>query len=197
MKRIEVKLSLSVVAPLLDLMKASSDVLEAQIAAPLVLDDIDADFRDEWKAELLKGQQEELHALMGLFNSDFFVNGVVAFDEDNAEIIVRACSALRLRLRRHDLKPLEDEQLESGGIDLEALPEPLQKPYMCYIFLGTIQELIIQHLDSAILGGAAKAEGGDEEADASEEDDDPDSDGESDDFGDDDGEDGEDDKPRS
>jgi hypothetical protein len=155
MKRIEVKLSLSVVAPLLDLMKASSDVLEAQIAAPLTLDDIDADFRDEWKAELLSGQQEELHALMGLFNSDFFVNGVVAFDEDNAEVIVRACSALRLRLRRHDLKTLEDEQLESGGVELEALTEALQKPYMCYVFLGTIQELIIQHLDAAILRGSS------------------------------------------
>ncbi len=172
MKRIEVKLSLSVVAPLLDLMKASSDVLEAQIAAPLTLDDIDADFRDDWKAELLQGQQEELHALMGLFDSDFFVNGVVAFDEDNAEIIVRACSALRLRLRRHDLKVLGDEQLESGGVELESLPAPLQKPYMCYVFLGTIQELIIQHLDAAILRGpsepgvefeAAEDDEGDEE----------------------------------
>jgi hypothetical protein len=165
MKRIEVKLSLGVVAPLLDLMKASSDVLEAQIAAPLSLDDIDADFRDEWKAELLEGQHEELHALMGLFNSDFFINGVVAFDEDNAEVIVRACSALRLRLRRHDLKVLEDEQLESGGVELEDLPEPLQKPYMCYVFLGTIQELIIQHLDAAILRGPAAGQAEIEEAD--------------------------------
>lgn len=157
MKRIEVKLSLSVVAPLLDLIKASSDVLEAQIAAPLTLDDIDADFRDEWKSELLEGQHEEMHALLGLFNSDFFINGVVAFDEENAEVIVRACSALRLRLRRHDLKVLGDEQLESGGVELENLPEPLQKPYMCYVFLGTIQELIIQHLDAAILRGPETA----------------------------------------
>ena len=167
MKRIEVKLSLSVVAPLLDLMKASSDVLEAQIAAPLTLDDIDADFRADWKAELLAGQHEELRALMGLFNSDFFINGVVAFDEDNAEIIVRACSALRLRLRRHDLHILGDEQLESGAVELENLPEALQKPFMCYVFLGTIQELIIQHLDSAILrgppgDGAPPAEEGEE-----------------------------------
>jgi hypothetical protein len=172
MKRIEVKLSLSVVAPLLDLMKASSDVLEAQIAAPLTLDDIDVAFRAEWKAELLAGQHEELRALMGLFNSDFFINGVVAFDEDNAEIIARACSALRLRLRRHDLKMLEDEKLESGAVELEQLPEALQKPFMCYVFLGTIQELIIQHLDTAILrgpqgdagadgGGDADGEGGD------------------------------------
>ena len=189
MKRIEVKLSLSVVAPLLDLMKASSDVLEAQIAAPLVLDDIDADFRDEWKAELLKGQQEELHALMGLFNSDFFVNGVVAFDEDNAEIIVRACSALRLRLRRHDLKDLEDEQLESGGIELEELSEPLQKPYMCYVFLGTIQELIIQHLDAAILRGSADAEDSHEASEQADDDSDSDEDA----FGGD----GDEDKPRS
>lgn len=167
MKRIEVKLSLTVVAPLLDLMKASSDVLEAQIAAPLTLNDIDADFRDEWRAELLAGQHEELHALMGLFNSEFFVNGVVAFDEDNAEIIVRACSALRLRLRRHDLRKLGDEQLEAGGIDVEALPEALRKPFMCYLFLATIQELIIQHLDSAILKG-----GSDEKREADEEGDD-------------------------
>jgi hypothetical protein len=191
MKRIEVKLSLSVVAPLLDLMKASSDVLEAQIAAPLTLDDIDADFRDEWKAELLEGQQEELHALMGLFNSDFFVNGVVAFDEDNAEIIVRACSALRLRLRRHDLKTLEDEQLESGGIELESLPEPLQKPYMCYIFLGTIQELIIQHLDAAILRGTPSDGGAEDDENPDDDDSDADSDGDG--FGGGDG--GEDDKP--
>jgi hypothetical protein len=169
MKRIEVKLSLSVVAPLLDLMKASSDVLEAQIAAPLKLDDIDADFRDEWKAELLAGQHEELHALMGLFNSDFFINGVVAFDEENAEIIVRACSALRLRLRAHDLKALEDEQLESGGVELEDLTEALQKPYMCYVFLGTIQELIIQHLDSAILSGPSERSGESAPADSDDE----------------------------
>jgi hypothetical protein len=193
MKRIEVKLSLSVVAPLLDLMKASSDVLEAQIAAPLSLDDIDADFRDEWKAELLEGQQEELHALMGLFNSDFFVNGVVAFDEENAEIIVRACSALRLRLRRHDLKDLEDEQLESGGIELEDLPEPLQKPYMCYVFLGTIQELIIQHLDAAILRGSTDSDGADEDADEGDEDSESDSDSDTEGFGGG----GDDDKPRS
>lgn len=162
MKRIEVKLSLPVVAPLLDLMKAASDVLEAQIAAPLTLNDIDSDFREEWKAELLVGQHEELHALMALFDVDFFTNGVVAFDEDNAEVIVRACSALRLRLRSHDLHRLGDEHLESGTVDIERLPDALQKPFMCYVFLGTIQELIIEHLDAAILRGPQSGDDDDE-----------------------------------
>jgi len=152
MKRIEVRLSLPVVAPLLDLIKATSDILEAHIAAPLTLEDIDADFRAEWKAELLEGQKAELHSLLALFDTDFFINGVVSFDQANAEAVVRACSALRLRLRRYELKPISDEVLESGSVDAESIALPMQKPYMAYVFLGTIQELIIQHLDSEILG---------------------------------------------
>ena len=76
---------------------------------------------------------------------------MIAFDEDNAEQIVRATAAVRLRLREHYLKPLGDETLESGNVELERLDEPVRKAFMCYLFLATIQELIIQHLDSSIL----------------------------------------------
>lgn len=164
MKRIEVRLSLPIVAPLLDLIKTAGETLQAQVAAPLTLDDVDAEIRADWKAELLEGQREELRALLGLFDSEFFVNGVVAFDAENAEVVARACSAVRLRLRRHDLRTLGDEQLEAGGVEMERLPEPLQKPYMTYVFLGTIQELIIQHLDAEILSGVEEesAEDGEE-----------------------------------
>jgi hypothetical protein len=47
---------------------------------------------------------------------------------------------------------------------------------MCYVFLGTIQELIIQHLDAAILRGPVAAaepdfgNGGDDDADDNEDD---------------------------
>jgi hypothetical protein len=75
----------------------------------------------------------------------------VAFDETNAERVVRACAAVRLRLRERHLKPLGDELLESGDVELAALPEPERKAFMCYLFLATLQELIIQHLDSSII----------------------------------------------
>ena len=71
--------------------------------------------------------------------------------EENAECIVRACAAVRLRLREHYLKPLGDEKLESGDVDMLTLDEPLRRAFMCYLFLATIQELIIQHLDASIL----------------------------------------------
>ena len=150
-KRIEVKLALPVVAPLLDDIKELAEGLRKNLAAPLALNDIDAEFRDAWIGELLTAQNDDVQLLLGLFDDEFFREGVVAFDEDNAEIIVRACAALRLRLREHYLKSLGDETLETGDIDLTTLDEPLRKAFMCYLFLATVQELIIQHLDESIL----------------------------------------------
>jgi hypothetical protein len=152
MKRIEVKLALPVVAPLLDVIRELGQGLEKELAAPLGMADIDEDLREAWVSGLLSGQATEVQALLALFNDEFFSEGVVAFDEDNAETIVRACAAVRLRLREHYLKGLDDETLETGDMDLMALDEPLRKAFMCYLFLATIQELIIQHLDESILG---------------------------------------------
>jgi hypothetical protein len=152
MKRIEVKLALPVVAPLLDVIKELADNLSANLAAPIALKDLDPDFQESWTEELLSTQAEEVKTLLALFDENFFTEGVVAFDENNAEIIVRACAAVRLRLREKYLKLLGDELLESGDVDLNTLEEPLRKAFMCYLFLATIQELIIQHLDESILG---------------------------------------------
>lgn len=152
MKRIEVKLALPVVAPLLDVIKELAEGLRRNLAAPLEMRDLEVEFRDTWVAELLSTQNDDVRTLLSLFNDEFFTEGVVAFDESNAEVIVRACAAIRLRLREVFLKPLGDELLESGDIDIDMLDERLRKAFMCYLFLATIQELIIQHLDESILG---------------------------------------------
>jgi hypothetical protein len=152
MKRIEVKLALPVVAPLLDVIRELADGLRKNLAAPVALTDLDPEFHDAWVGELLSAQNDDVHMLLALFDDEFFREGVVAFDEDNAEIIVRACAAVRLRLRERYLKPLGDETLETGEVELAKLDEPLRKAFMCYLFLATVQELIIQHLDESILG---------------------------------------------
>jgi hypothetical protein len=152
MKRIEVKLALPVVAPLLDVIRELADSLRKNLASPIALKDLDSDFHASWVDELLTAQNDEVGTLLALFDDDFFSEGVVAFDEKNAEVVVRACAAVRLRLREKYLKPLGDEMLEAGDVDMATLEEPLRKAFMCYLFLATIQELIIQHLDESILG---------------------------------------------
>lgn len=151
MKRIEVKLSLPVVAPLLDVIRELADSLRKSLAQPLRLTDLDDDFHEAWVGELLSAQADDVHTMLALFDDDFFSEGVVAFDEENAEIILRACAAVRLRLREKFLKPMGDEALETGEVDMATLDEPLRRAFMCYLFLATVQELIIQHLDSTIL----------------------------------------------
>ena len=151
MKRLEVKLSLPVVAPLLDVIKELADGLKQDLAAPQTLADIDADFREAWLGDLLTAQNDDVKTLLALFDDEFFSDGVVAFDEANAEAIVRASAAIRLRLRERYLKGLGDDTLEGGDVELEQLEESVRKAFMCYLFLATVQELIIQHLDSSIL----------------------------------------------
>lgn len=150
MKRIEIKLSLTVVAPLLDVIKGASESLGKDLAAPLVMRDLDADFHMDWKAELLLSQTNDMRVLLALFDENFFSEGVIALDEANSEPVVRACAAVRLRLREQYLKALGDEMLESSEVELAELDEPLRKAFMCYLFLATLQELIIQHLDPSI-----------------------------------------------
>lgn len=148
MKRIEVRLSLEIVAPLLDAIKEVSDALQGKLAAPLDIGEVDADMREFWRDELIGAQNGDIARLLALFDKEFFANGVVVFDADNAEPVVRACSAIRLRLREENLKSLPDEMLETGEIEVDRMTEPLRKFFMCYLFLATLQELIIQHLDT-------------------------------------------------
>ena len=152
MKRIEVRLSLPVVAPLLDVVRELADSLRETLAAPLGMMDLESEFRDAWAGELLQAQNEDVRRLLALFNEEFFSEGVVAFDAKNAEAIVRACAAVRLHLRETALKPMGDETLETGEVSLEDLADPVRRAFMCYLFLATVQELIIQHLDESILG---------------------------------------------
>ncbi|HZL44756.1 MAG TPA: hypothetical protein VFC28_00895 [Opitutaceae bacterium] len=153
MKRVEVKLSLAVVAPLLDLIKRMVDDLRGQLAAPHSLQDLDEELGAAWKGELLDDQKEDCHRFLALFDREFFASGMVAFDDHNAESVLRACAAIRLRLRDRELRGLSDDALEGAGVDVAQLDDAVQKAYLCYVFLATLQELIIQHLDSAILEG--------------------------------------------
>jgi hypothetical protein len=152
MKRIEVKLSLPVVAPLLDVIRELGGGMRTELAAPLGLKDLDDEFRSAWVGELLVAQSADVDVLLALFDGEFFSEGVVAFDEENAEVIVRACAAVRLRVRERFLQPVGDEALETGDVDMMKLAEPVRKAFMCYLFLATVQELVIQHLDEGILG---------------------------------------------
>lgn len=147
MKRVEVKLNLEAVAPLLDVIKGAADDLRPVLAVAQRVPDQDEDFSDVWKRELLESQNSDISVFLSLFGSEFFISGMVPLDANNREAILRACSAVRLRLREKHLKALGDEALESGDAPVEDMPDIQHKAFAAYVFLATLQELIVQHLD--------------------------------------------------
>ncbi|MCF7689050.1 MAG: hypothetical protein K9N01_12200 [Cephaloticoccus sp.] len=149
MKRIEVKLSVSVVAPLLDVVRELAGELKSNLAAHPNLEAMDEVLQRSWLEDLMASQNTDLDTLLALFDEEFFKEGAIVLDEDNAEMIIRACAAVRLRLRAKHLGAIGEEDMESGNVAVDELPEPTRRAFICYLFLATMQELIIQHLDLA------------------------------------------------
>jgi hypothetical protein len=153
MKRVEVRLNLGVVAPLLDVIRGAVDDLKPELAIAPTVPEPDAEFAGGWKQELLQAQNSDLEVFLALFGAEFFATGVIAFDPTNAEAVLRACSAVRLRLRGHQLQALGDDALESGEVALTKLTTGQRSAFASYLFLATLQELVIQHLDPTVLDG--------------------------------------------
>jgi hypothetical protein len=58
---------------------------------------------------------------------------------------------LRLWLKETYLKLLGDENLESNEVPYSAMPPEQQKAFAAYVFLATLQELLIHHLDPNVM----------------------------------------------
>jgi len=147
MRVIEVRLSVQVVAPLLDVMREAADALRGEPSPAVHLPSLPDDLRDFWRADLIGGQTNDLNQLLGLFGDDFFKEGLIYLDAQSAEPVLRACAAVRLQLHRRHLSRLSEEELESGEVEIDELTEPLRRAFVCYLFLATLQELILNHLN--------------------------------------------------
>jgi len=147
MRVIEVRLSVEVVAPLLDVVREAADALRGEPSPAVHLPSLPDDLREIWRTDLIGGQTSDLDQLLGLFGKGFLKKGLIYLDEQSAEPVLRACAAVRLQLHRRHLNRLSEEELESGEIEVDYLTEPLRRAFVAYLFLATLQELILSHLN--------------------------------------------------
>ena len=85
MKRVEIKLNISAVAPLLDVIKQAADDLRDSLAIRATFPEQDEEFNETWTSELLAGQNSDVRELLGLFGSEFFAEGSIAIDSHNSD----------------------------------------------------------------------------------------------------------------
>lgn len=147
MNRIEVSLNVAVVAPLLDFIKPILESLSAETALTAELGEEDHELQELWHDGLIESQVTDCEFLLGLFGRKFFKTGRIALTAENAEHVLRAASAVRLKLRSTAMDGIKDAELETGDIDLESLSENERLGFASYLFLATLQEIIIKHAD--------------------------------------------------
>ncbi len=148
MKKIEINLEQSVIAPLLDFIKPLVEEFGNDLVVkPDLPPDADADLREWWTENLMDTLANDAEALMHLFDRRFFESGTIEVNPENADSVLRASAAIRLRLRDRALKRFSDEDLEKGELNYYGMSQEEQRSYACYIFMATIQEVIIEHMD--------------------------------------------------
>ncbi len=147
MKRVEIKLNISAVAPLLDIIKQAADDLRGQLAIRTSFPEQDEEFNETWTAELLAGQNSDVRELLGLFGSDFFAEGSIAIDSHNSDSLLRGCSALRIQILSHWLQGIPADLLEEEDVPPEAIADAVRVPFAAYTFLDQVQKIILEHLD--------------------------------------------------
>ncbi len=151
-RRVEVILSLAVVNPLVDVIRGLVTELREAPPLPHAAPESEPDFNAIWADELVTGRDRDVGVLLAIFDGDFSLEGRVCFDSENAEPFIRACSAVRLCLRDRRLAAVTDEVLESGDMDAAKLDVRTQKAFLCYLFLATLQELVIQRIEDGTIG---------------------------------------------
>ncbi len=150
MKQVEIKLNISAVAPLLDVIKQAADDLRGTLAIAATFPEEDADFTETWTQELMVAQNSDVRALLGLFDSDFFTDGAVSIDSNNCESLLRGCAAVRIRILARWLQAVPAEIIEDEDASISDIAEELRLPFAAYTFLDQVQKIILEHLNPAV-----------------------------------------------
>ena len=147
MNRLEFRLDIDSVFPLLEYARPLMEELNEELASlnsPPEEDELISEF---WSSDLMNSQRKALAAIATLFDDDFLETGRAAVDEDDADLVLRGCAALRLKLRQHALGEISDEILESGEFEIEELSQEQRIGYAAYALFASLQELIISQLE--------------------------------------------------
>ena len=142
-RSVEIKLSLPIVLPLLELIRDHATAFEGEYRR---LDQGPASGQAGSPPESshLQTHLADVRTFLALFNDDFSKTGAITFSEKTAHPGLRACTLLRVRIRREQLAAITDATLETG-LKPDAYTGAEHRSVMCYCFLATIQTLLIQN----------------------------------------------------
>lgn len=123
-----------------------SELLKDELALEIQFPDNDPELTLSWMDSLLTDLRFDCQNLLSLLENKSFGQGSITLDIEFAESTLRACSAIRHKLRSAFLSELSDSEIELSELNLALLSPKIQKPYTSFVYLAYIQDSIAQSI---------------------------------------------------
>jgi len=131
-------------APLI--VKCFSECRNLSLPAFPYLDEKDGVLVDSWESSLGEDFAQDRQALARLLNSSKFAHGYVEMEENDAELVLRSITEIRMHVREQYLGALTDVELETGDVSFSQKSSSIQPFYLIYLVLAEVQEGLIQEI---------------------------------------------------
>ena len=131
-------------APLI--VKCFSECRNRSLPAFPYLDEKDGVLVDSWESSLGEDFAQDRQALARLLNSSKFAHGYVEMEENDAELVLRSITEIRMHVREQYLGALTDVELETGDVSFSQKSSSIQPFYLIYLVLAEVQEGLIQEI---------------------------------------------------
>lgn len=149
MVKIDLSVDAHMLVAILEMVHTVVESVSGAIMVSLPFPEDDPDLREAWERDLTEALGRDCDFLVDVLHNNKFGKGELVLDDETAEGVLRACAAIRIKLRESALQRMSDRTLESGDIDILTLPLEQQRAFACYLFLAGLQSLIIRELDPA------------------------------------------------
>lgn len=146
-RQLEFRLDADAIRPLIEHVRTLLLDLGEDLATPNEAPGDDEIMFDFWSRDLLNSQRKDIAAIAELFDDDFMETGRATVDEEDVDMVLRGCTAIRLKLRESTLASVDDELLETGELSLAKLTKDQENGYGAYVLFASLQELIISQMD--------------------------------------------------
>lgn len=148
MPDISLKMHPGLIAVLNDFVSScANSLIEKGLAQSVQTPEDDDDLAETWYEHLREAMRRDCQQILKLIRAPEFGRGPVSVSEEEMYGILRACSAVRLRLRETSLSKIPDEALENGDLSMDIVDMDLRRALSAYVFLAYLQESIVEALD--------------------------------------------------
>ncbi len=128
------------------LIEELAEALKRELPVPYSSPEPDPDLEEAWRSSLVQEVEQDLNCLLIFLGKEGLGTRSVSLNEGEADAVLRACSAVRLKIRETFLSAISGEDMERGLVDMERLSPRERGPFACYLFLAALQDHLLSQM---------------------------------------------------